>query len=170
MSGGTSEHNLIAANLVREVGYQLKGRSCLVYGSDQQVKVVETGLHAYPDITVVCAAPEFEDSKRLRLLNPTLIVEVLSPSTDAYDRGDKFAHYQRMSSLREYVLIASNKRRVERYTRQEDGSEWLLKIYREADLELELTSIGCRLALDDVYLKVEFPSRESVRRITPDPS
>jgi Uma2 family endonuclease len=160
MAGGTSEHNLIAANLLRELGNQLAERPCLVYGSDQQVKVGETGLHTYPDITAVCAAPEFEDNKKLRLLNPTLIIEVLSPSTAAYDRGDKFAHYQCIPSLQEYVLVASDKRRIERFSRREGGDEWLLKICYETGASVDLPSIRCSLDLDRVYLKVELPEGE----------
>lgn len=168
MSGGTSEHNLIAGNLLRELGNQLEERPCLVYGSAQQVKVEGTGLHAYPDITVVCEAPRFEDGKKRRLLNPTLIVEVLSPSTAGYDQGDKFAHYQRIPSLKEYVLVASDKRRIERYSRQDDSNEWLLTICREPGAALDLISVKCSLELDRVYRKVEPPGGEPSLRTVSD--
>src|SRR5438067_352701 len=107
MAGGTPEHNLIAANLIGELRNQLEETPCRVYPSDQRVKIPDTGLYTYPDVTVVCADPQFEEPDRRAMLNPTLIVEVLSETTEAYDRGDKFAHYRRLSSLREYVMVAS---------------------------------------------------------------
>lgn len=170
MAGGSAEHNLISSNLIRELGNQLEERPCLVYGSDQQVKILETGLHTYPDIAVVCSAPQFEDNRRRRLLNPILIIEVLSPSTEAYDRGDKFGHYQQLPSLQEYVLIASDKRRMECFSRQGEGNNWLLTTCSEPDATLELLSIRCHLSVDRVYRKVEFPAAEpSLRAVSEEP-
>lgn len=158
MAGGTSEHNLIAMNTARELGNQLEDRPCLVYGSDQQVQVAETGLYTYPDVSVVCGQPQYEDPEKRRLLNPVVIVEVLSRSTEAYDRGDKFAHYQRLPSLREYVLIASDKRRIERFSRRDSGNEWILTVCGEASGVMDLSSIHCTLSMERVYRNIEFPS------------
>jgi Uma2 family endonuclease len=168
MAGGTPEHNLIAANLIRELGNQLEERPCRVYPSDQRVKIPDTGLYTYPDLSVVCEEPQFEEPGRCALLNPTLIVEVLSETTEAYDRGDKFAHYRRVASLREYVLVASNRRRIERFTRQDGGSEWVLAECSDATGSLPLPSIQCVLSLPRVYSKVEFPEREPGRRRGPE--
>jgi Uma2 family endonuclease len=142
-AGGTPEHSLIAANVVWELGVQLESGPCRVHTSDQRVNIPDTGLYTYPDITVVCDKAEFEGPGRRALLNPTLIVEMLSESTEAYDRGGEFAHYRRLASLREYVLVASDRRRIERYTRQ--GSEWVLGECSDPDGSLDLPSIGCVL-------------------------
>jgi Uma2 family endonuclease len=164
MSGGTSEHNLLAGNVARELGNLLFDRPCLVYPSEQRVKVQETGLYTYPDVVVVWGPPEFEDDRRTELLNPTVIIEVLSDSTEAYDRGEKFAQYQALPSLREYVLVASNRYRMERFSRSEGSSDWLLSVCREPGRALTLDSIGCTLELDRVYHKVELQERPSGRR------
>jgi Uma2 family endonuclease len=106
MTGASREHNVIATNTSRALGNQLSGRPCETYQSDMRVKVSETGMYTYPDVVVACGTPAFEDAYVDTLLNPTVIIEVLSPSTEAYDRGEKFAHYRRLPSLREYLLIA----------------------------------------------------------------
>ena len=105
MAGASRWHNLIVTNVLRELSLQLKGRPCTTYPSAMRVKISPTGLYTYPDVTVVCGAARFEDTQQDTLLNPTLIVEVLSESTEAYDRGGKFAHYRKLNSLLEYVLI-----------------------------------------------------------------
>src|SRR4051794_160523 len=168
MAGGTPEHNLISANLIRELGNQLEERPCRVYTSDQRVKIPDTGLYTYPDVTVVCGSPQFEGSDRRAMLNPTVIVEVLSDTAEAYDRGDKFAHYRRLASLREYVLVASDQRRIERFSRQEGAADWVLTECSDAAGSLELPSVGCRLMLPRVYNKVEFVERLPGRRRGPD--
>ena len=167
VAGGPPEHALISANVLRELGNQLEETPCRVYPGDQRVKIPDTGLYTYPDVTVVCEEPVFEESDRRTLLNPLLIVEVLSETTEAYDRGDKFAHYRRLSSLKEYVLVASDRRRIERFTRQEGASEWVLAECSDPDGSLALSSIGCVLSVPRVYLKVEFQERESGRRRSP---
>src|SRR5437867_12261501 len=106
MSGGSREHNLIVTNLVRELSLHLKGRPCEVYPSNMRVKISATGLYTYPDVVVVCSDPQFEDESVDTLINPTLIAEVLSDSTEAYDRGAKFAHYRKIDSLLEYLLVS----------------------------------------------------------------
>ncbi len=155
MAGASRPHNLISSNLNREIGSQLKDRPCEVYISDMRVCVSQTGLYTYPDVVAVCGEPHFQDGEFDTLLNPTVIVEVLSRSTEADDRGNKFAHYRRLASLREYVLVAQDKVLVERYTRQ--GDEWLLTDLRSLENVLRLGSIGCDMALREVYAKVQFP-------------
>jgi Uma2 family endonuclease len=153
MAGASEEHVLIVVNVAGELRAQLRGRPCRTYSTDMRVKVSETGLYTYPDVVVVCGEPQFDDEHRDTLLNPTAIIEVLSPSTEAYDRGEKFAHYQRRASLHEYVLIAQDRYRVEHYVRQPDG-QWLYSETRGLDGTLHLPSIGCDLALAEVYDKV----------------
>jgi Uma2 family endonuclease len=148
-------HNLIAGNLFGEIRAQLRDRPCEVYMSDVRVKVSPTGLYTYPDVVAVCGERQFEDSEVDTLLNPTTIIEVLSPSTEAYDRGNKFAHYRRLPSLREYVLVAQDRVRVERYTRQ--GDEWLLTELNRLEDVLRLESIACAVPLSEIYAKVAFP-------------
>src|SRR6058998_2791858 len=106
MSGGSREHNLIVTNIVRELSAQLKGRPCEVYPSNMRFKVSATGLYTYPEVAVACDDPRFEDDVLDTLLNPTLIIEVLLDSTEAYDRGPKFAHYRKIESLIEYILVS----------------------------------------------------------------
>jgi Uma2 family endonuclease len=163
MAGASREHNLIAGNVFASLHAQLKGRPCETYPSDMRVKVTESGLYTYPDVVVVCGEPQFEDERGDTLLNPTLLVEVLSPSTEAYDRGDKFANYRLLESLAEYVMIAQDRRRVERFVRQPDG-QWLFSEARQLGQAISLASIGCQLALDEVYDRVKLPAeRPAVR-------
>jgi len=153
MSGASREHNLIAGNLNAEARNQLRDRPCEVYQSDMRVKVSSTGLYTYPDVVVVCGEPRFEDAEVDTLLNPTVLFEVLSETTENYDRGKKFEHYRTLPSLQEYVLVAQDKCHVEQFTRQPDN-RWLL--WETGNLEgvLSLPSIGCELKLADVYAKV----------------
>jgi Uma2 family endonuclease len=153
MSGATREHVLITVNVVSEIHRQLRGRPCEVYSQDMRVRIVEGGMYAYPDVVVVCGSPEFQDNEFDVLLNPTLIIEVLSPSTEGYDRGLKFARYRRRASLQEYVAIAQDRLSVERYSRQ--GEHWVLTEATSLDDVIELPSITCSLALRDVYDKIE---------------
>jgi Uma2 family endonuclease len=142
------------ANVIGELRSQLKGRPCTTYPSDMRVKVSPTGLYTYPDVIVVCDEALFEDNQQDTLLNPTLIVEVLSESTEAYDRGGKFAHYRKLASLMEYVLITQTKPHIEHYVRQSDN-RWLLAEADSLQDTLHLPSIDCHLALAEVYDKVE---------------
>lgn len=155
MSGGTIEHSSIAANIICELGNALLGRGCRVLTSDMRIKIPATGRYVYPDGSVVCARPEFTDDKRDTLLNPRLIIEVLSDSTEAYDRGDKFAAYQTVASLNEYVLASQKEPRIEVFSRQPDGS-WSLRSYGPGD-RAALSSLGCVLDVDRVYTDVFAP-------------
>jgi Uma2 family endonuclease len=152
MTGVSREHNLIGFNLTREISLQLKGRPCEGYSNDMRVRVPSTQLYTYPDL-VVCGEPQFEDDHLDTLLNPTLIIEVLSESTEGYDRGKKFGFYRTIPSLAEYLLVAQDERRIEQYAKQQDG-RWLLSEYRSTEDVAELASIQCRLALKEVYDKV----------------
>jgi Uma2 family endonuclease len=153
MSGASRRHNLIALNVAASVHGQLRGRACEAYAGDMRVHVPATGLYTYPDVTVVCGEPRFDDSELDTLLNPTLVIEVLSPSTEGYDRGKKFVYYRTLESLREYVLVAQDEIRVELFTRQGDG-HWLLSEAGRVDETISLASIGCELRLADVYERV----------------
>jgi Uma2 family endonuclease len=153
MTGASRQHNLIAANISDEIGRQLKRRRCERYVSDMRVRVPSTRFYTYPDVVVVCGEPEFEDDYLDTLLNPTLIVEVLSESTERYDRGRKFGFYRTIESLAEYLLVAQDECRVEQYLKQKDG-RWLLSDYRSIGDVVELSSIQCSLALKEVYDKV----------------
>ena len=153
MSGESRQHNLILTNLVRELSLQLKRRPCEVYTNDQRVRVPETGLYTYPDVVVVCGEPSFEDESVDTLLNPVLIVEVLSPTTEAYDRGKKFAGYRTIPTLAEYVLISQDKAHVEQFLRQV-GGDWLFTATSGRERSVSLASIQCELALEEIYDKV----------------
>jgi Uma2 family endonuclease len=159
MAGASREHNLIAVNLSGEVGNQILDRPCESYASDMRVWIEATGLYTYPDFVVVCGEPRFQDGELDTLLNPTVIAEILSPSTEAYDRGLKFGHYRRIPSLREYVLISQDRMLVERYTRQ--GEDWLLTEMTAPDQVLRLESIGCEIALGRIYAKVKLAKNEA---------
>ncbi|HVF57634.1 MAG TPA: Uma2 family endonuclease [Pyrinomonadaceae bacterium] len=155
MTGASRRHNLITTNIVRELSQQLKRRPCEVYPSDMRVRVPDTNLYTYPDIVVVCGEPKFEDDEFDTLLNPTLIVEVLSKSTAAYDRTIKFGYYRTIESLAEYLLVAQDEYMVEQYTRQTGGG-WLLSDFRSPGETITLTSVQCALPLAEIYDKVSF--------------
>jgi len=154
MSGASPKHNQIVTNLLGELYTQLKKRPCRVYANDMRVKVNPTGLYTYPDLVAMCHQAEFDDKQKDTLLNPAVIIEVLSNSTAGYDRGDKFEHYRTLSSLMEYIMIAQDKCHVEHYIRQKNN-QWLLSETKNLQKTIELPSIDCHLALSDVYDKVE---------------
>jgi Uma2 family endonuclease len=157
MAGASARHVLIVTNVVRELGTQLRRRPCTVYSSDLRVRVSETGLYTYPDVVVVCGTPQWADDQQDTLLNPTLLVEVLSESTKDYDRGGKFEHYRTLQSLIEYVLIAQDKTHVEHFVRQPDN-RWILSETNSVEDTIHLSSIGCKLELAEIYDKVELLS------------
>ena len=154
MPGASREHNLITVNVTGEFYIQLRTRSCEVYPSDMRVKVSAAGLYTYPDVIVVCDEPRFDDTHFDTLLNPTVLIEVLSPSTAAYDRGEKFRRYQYLDSLCEYVLISQDTVCVEHYLRERQT--WDLTEFRSLDDVFSLVSIGCKLSLQAIYAKVQF--------------
>lgn len=154
MAGAKQAHNLLVGNLVAGLHSQLRSRPCQVYPSDMRVRVKPTGLYTYPDVIAVCVEPRFLDDQKDTLLNPGLLVEVLSPSTEAYDRGRKFEQYKSIESLREYLLVASDRVHADLYTRQADG-RWLLTSADNMEDSLTLESVGVRLTLADLYEKVD---------------
>ena len=155
MAGGTEEHSVIAVNTASELRTKLKGKPCRVCSSDMKVHIMATDTSFYPDLTVVCGESLFANGRRDVLLNPTLIVEVLSNSTEAKDRVWKFAHYRRLDSLQEYVMIAQDAPHVERCVRQPDN-QWLLSEVNGRDGVLELLSLNCHLSLTEIYDKIVF--------------
>ncbi|NJL27775.1 MAG: Uma2 family endonuclease [Thermoanaerobaculia bacterium] len=157
MAGTSRWHNLISVNVAARLHAQLSGRPCEVYSADMRVKVAPTGLYAYPDVVLACSDPTFEDSSADTLLNPTIIFEILSPSTEAFDRGEKFSHYRRLGSLTDYLLISQDRPRVERYHRQEGGF-WLFSEIEGLDARLVIESIGVELPLHEIYERVELPA------------
>ncbi len=155
-SGASRAHNLIALNIGRELSTQLLDSPRETYANDMRVKVSPTGLYTYPDVVVACPPIHFEDAEVDTLLNPVVIVEVLSPSTELYDRSAKFAHYRRLDSLKEYVLVSQDRIMVERYTLQ--GGTWALTDYDMLDDVVPIDAIDCTVTMRRIYSKVEFPA------------
>ena len=153
MSGASEEHNLIVMNVAAALHTQFRGRPCKVYANDMRVKVSPTGLYTYSDVVAVCGEAQLEDAHLDTLLNPTLLVEVLSSSTEAYDRGEKAEHYRRLPSLAEYLLISQDKPHLEHYRRQADG-RWLLSEASQLHALISLPTIDCTLRLAAVYDRV----------------
>ncbi len=153
MVGGTREHNLIETNLLRLLANALYDKNYEIYPGNMRVKVDETGLYTHPDLAVVQGEPQLEDDHFDTLQNPIAIFEILLPSTESYDRGEKFAHYRALESLVEYTLVAQDKMRVERFTRQ-DGGEWLFRDYNAGVETIDFAALECSLALAEIYRKV----------------
>ena len=159
MAGGRPDHSLIAANLTAALSLRLRGGRCRIYNSDLRVHVASTGLCTYPDVTVVCGERLFTKPERgvEALRNPTVLCEVLSPTTEGYDRGGKFFHYQQIESLREYVLVATDLARVETFARQAEPHRWLLTVTEGLTGVAALAALGVELPLAEVYDGAEFP-------------
>jgi Uma2 family endonuclease len=156
MSGASWEHTLIKDNVARHAGNQMEGGPCVVLTSDLRVKVDATGLYTYPDVVLVCEEPQFEDDVFDTLLNPRVVVEVLSESTEAYDRGIKFGHYRRVPSIQEFVLIAQDRPLVERFVRQPDDT-WVLTTFSDLSQTFSFATIPVKIPLAEIYRNVEFP-------------
>ena len=155
MSGASYPHIGIVANAVASLHQQLRRGPCRPLSNDMRVRVTPAGLYTYPDVVVVCGEPQFLDDTFDTLLNLTVIVEVLSESTEAYDRGRKFELYRSLESLAEYVLISSQRVSAELFTRQPDG-RWMLTASSRLEDSIDLQSVGCHLALADLYENVDF--------------
>ena len=153
MAGARRTHNVIAANLIHMLIGALRGRPCEVYPSDQKVRTL-TGAYLYPDVSVACT-PQFEDEGENILTNPTVIIEVLSESTESRDRGVKFEHYRSIPSLREILFVAQDRRSVERYRRH--SPDWIYTAFGPEEAQIELASLGVSLSLDEIYQRVQFP-------------
>jgi Uma2 family endonuclease len=161
MSGGSYNHVRIIGNLAFELRNALKQRACEVVTSDLRLRVSPSGLYTYPDVTVVCGEPKFADDQRDTLLNPAFIAEVLSPSTEAYDRGFKSAQYRKLESLQEYALISQAEPRVEVFRRQPGGG-WLLSESAGLDATCRIDCLECRIALAEIYGKVTFETGDLI--------
>lgn len=166
MTGGSEPHALIAANAIGELRSGLKGRPCRVYSSDMRVKC-PTGLFAYPDVSAVCGPPAFEDGRNDILLNPIVIVEVLSPSTESWDRGRKFEDYRRLRSLRDYLLVPQDRPCIQRFSRDADQQEWRLTFHAGLDAAVAIPSLGVSLPLAEIYANVSLPSEDDEIVSTP---
>ena len=162
LAGASPRHTVIAANVIVSFGVQFKGRSCTVHTGDLRVKVSPTGLYTYPDVVVVCGPPRFDDAHKDTLLNPTLIVEVLSESTEAYDRMGKFEHYRKLESLTDYLLISQERAWIEHRARQSE-IKWLTGYYMGLETVVPIPSIDCELPLADVFDKIDWPDESSAR-------
>ncbi|MCD9189390.1 MAG: Uma2 family endonuclease [Pyrinomonadaceae bacterium] len=156
MAGASDNHNSIAMNISSELHQQLKKRQCKVYQNDMRLYIEKEEIYVYPDVMVVCGKPEFKKYKSLEnLLNPILMVEILSDSTADFDKGRKFEHYRTRDSFKEYLLVSQKNKQIMRYTKQPDGS-WNLMDFIGDAIEIELFSIECSLSMNDIYDKVEF--------------
>jgi len=154
MAGASRRHMLLITNLVRELSERLRQRPCEVYAADLRLAVNPAGLYTYPDVMVVCGAPVFIDNRQDTIINPVLIIEVLSDSTKNYDRGQKFQSYRSLSSLREYLTIAQDEIHVEQHVRQPDD-KWILSETDAHDATIALQSVGVELRVSDVYEKTD---------------
>ena len=150
MAGAGNNHNIITSNLIISIGSFLRGKGCTVYPSDMRLHIPENGLYTYPDVMVTCGKKEFLDEKKDTLTNPVLVVEVLSNSTESYDRGRKFGFYRSIPTLREYLLVDSQRVSAERYLKNESGI-WELHDSPGLGGALRLDSIDCELLLSDLY-------------------
>lgn len=149
MPGGTNAHALLCTNVLMTLGNRLRGKPCRVVGSEQMVKIETASVNTYPDASVYCSSARFEGKGDQKLLDPKVIVEVLSSSTESYDRGDKFEAYKQLASLADYLLISQDRVRVEHFRRQENG--WLLQTFHARQAEIVLDSIDCALPLSELY-------------------
>jgi|SRR5581483_7238831 len=155
MPGGTHPHAIVTANLSGELRNALRSRPCIVTTSDVRVRVSRSGLYTYPDVVAVCGTPQYLDDRRDTVPNPALLIEVFSPSTEAYDRGFKFAQYRTFESLQEYALVSQSEPRVAIFRRHASG-EWLLSESAGMETACRFDSAGCTIALKDIFDKVTF--------------
>jgi Uma2 family endonuclease len=155
MAGASREHNQIASNIVRVLGNQFLEKPCSVYSSDMKVKMEEIQKYTYPDVVVSCDPEAFEDESNDVLINPMVIFEILSDSTEAYDRGEKFAHYQLLDSLAEYILVSQYFCRVDKFLRRDDNA-WIYSAYQKMEDIVKLDSVSCEVPVSEIYRKVNF--------------
>lgn len=152
MAGARRKHNLLVGTVTASLGSQLRDSPCEVYSNNMRVQADGEKQYSYPDVVVVCGEPQFRDGREDTLLNPTVVIEVLSPSAESRDRGEKFLRYLQIASLMDYLLVAQNERRVEQFTKQSDGSWRLVETFDVG--EVRLVSVGCTLSIADIYNKV----------------
>jgi Uma2 family endonuclease len=156
MASGTQRHSLISANCGREFGIVLRGSRCVVFDSNIKVKSEVTGLYTYADVTIACGEQRFFDEEMDVLLNPSLVIEVLSDSTEAFERGKKAEHYRQIASLGAYLLISQDRPHVEQYIRQPSG-DWLLRETTGVEAKLEVATLGVAIPMSEIYAGVKFP-------------
>ncbi|MBW3623020.1 MAG: Uma2 family endonuclease [Armatimonadetes bacterium] len=156
MAGSSSEHSAITANLTIAVGSSLRGTPCRPFSNDLKVRTTPDGLYTYPDLTLVCGEPRYHDERRDVLVNPTVLFEVLSPSTEAYDRGKKFQQYREIESLQGYVLVSQDAPVIEVYTRQQ-GNDWRYTSVQGREGIVRIDPLNGEVPLADVYEGVAFP-------------
>ncbi len=161
MAGASREHNVLTRNLTAELHNRLRGGPCQVFVADQRVKVDRTGLYTYPDLLIVCGTPEYAPENRDTLTNPKVVIEVLSDTTEKYDRTTKFRKYKQLPSLMEYVLVSQDEPLIERYVRSPDGS-WAQSDFVGLEATLSLAAVPANVPLAEVYLGVEFPEPKRV--------
>ena len=154
MAGASQRHNTVTLNIASELRQLLRGKVCRAFAIDMRVKVAEAQAYFYPDVVIVCGQPQFEDEQEDTLLNPTVVIEVLSPSTEAFDRGEKFAAYQHIPTLREYLLVAQDRTHVEHFIRQPDG-EWQRSEYTDLTQKVYLPSVEIDLPVGLIYEGVD---------------
>lgn len=162
MTGASWEHNMICSSIIASLLPQLRSKSCKISPSDLRLKIPETNLYTYPDISVICGEPKFAGNEFDTIVNPIVIIEILSKSTEAYDRGKKFQHYRQIETLQDYLLIAQDKPHIEGFTKQDDG-KWALSEAIGLTSTFAIPSIVSTLALADVYENVTFPDKDSTK-------
>lgn len=155
MAGESPAHSVICFNLAAALGPQLRGTDCRGFSPNMKVRAGESGLYAYPDLVVVCGEPQFHDKRGDILVNPSVIFEVLLPSTEAYDRGEKFERYKGLATLRDYILVSQDRPRLELFSRTPEGT-WEKSEVTGLESALALDSVNCRIALADIYDRVDF--------------
>jgi len=155
MVGGSPQHNTIGVNLVTALRNRLRGSTCRPFNSDQRIRIPANGLATYPDVSIICGELQLDEQDRDAITNPVVLFEVLSKSTERYDRGKKFDLYRHLESFTEYVLVDQNAAQVERFLRQDDDS-WVLNVIKGTDAILPLSSVDCELPLSEIYEDVEF--------------
>lgn len=155
MPGGSPRHSTIIVNTITALSNQLRGKPCRPFPSDQRIAVKKYPLHTYPDVSVVCGKLVLDPVDKHAITNPHTLFEVLSPTTESYNRGRKFEFYRSLPSLREYILVAQDRPSVDRFVRQENG-QWLLFDYHGLDAVIPLPDLGCELRLADIYEGVDF--------------
>lgn len=155
MAGGSPRHNRVSGNLFASLHNRLRGKPCRPYASDQRLRIPANGLSTYPDISIVCGELQCDELDHHGLVNPRVLIEVLSPSTEGYCRGKKFLLYRQLESLQEYVLVAQDEPLIERYVRQKDGS-WLFTVFKGLEAELDFPTVGCSVPFSEIYEDVKF--------------
>ena len=162
MQGASDPHTIIGINIAGEFYLQLKGSSCVARSSDIKIRTPDRGMFSYADLTVVCGQARFHDGTKDVLINPKVLVEILSPSSEAFDRGKKFAKYKLLESFTDYILIAQDEPQIDYFIKQPSG-DWLQKSVSGMEAEISIASVDCTLRLSDVYSNVTFPPKLEIR-------